>query len=406
MTALVLGERVAELRRQRGLSQRELATAMQRSESWVSQVERGVLPVDRLPVLEALARALKVDIADLRPDTIPETTGGRPPANDLEGLRMALTGHPALASVFAPQTQAAAHVDLDDIREEVDQAWTLAHESRFAELSDTLLRILPQLEQGARTAPAGDVARLHQLRARAYQAAAAAFARQNEADAAWVAADRAIAAAELSHSPLDVVAGHFRLAHAFIRLRRYDQADHVTATGIDALEPAIADRHPPPEALSLAGALHLAGAVACAEDANRAGARQHLTAAERIAGRLGEDRNDFGTEFGPTNVLLHRVAVAIDLGDAGEALDVADKIDATGLSPERQARLLIDIARAHTQRRHVDDATAALLDAERITPEYVHAHDAVGKTVADLLHLSGRRPAPELTDLVRRIDAR
>jgi tetratricopeptide (TPR) repeat protein len=319
---------------------------------------------------------------------------------------MALTGHPALGSVFAPEAQAVPHVDLDDMRDEVDRAWTLAHASRFAELSDTLLRILPLLEMGARAAPTGDLVTLHQLRARAYQAAAAAFARQNEADAAWVAADRAIAAAELSQSPLDVVAGHFRLAHAFIRLRRYDQADHVTATGIDALEPALADRHPPPEVLSLAGALHLAGAVACAEDANRAGARDHLDAAERIAGRLGKDRNDFGTEFGPTNVLLHRVAVAIDLGDAGEALDVADRINATGLSPERQARLFIDIARAHTQRRHVDDAIAALLDAERITPEYVHAHDAVGKTVADLLHLSGRRPSPELTDLVRRIDAR
>jgi tetratricopeptide (TPR) repeat protein len=319
---------------------------------------------------------------------------------------MALTGHPALASVFDPQAEAGAHVDLDDLRDEVDRAWTLAHASRFAELSDTLLRVLPLLEVGARTAPADELATLHQLRARAYQAAAAAFARQNEPDAAWVAADRAIAAAELSRSPLDVVAGHFRLAHAFIRLRRYDQADHVTATGIAALEPALADRHPPPEVLSLAGALHLVGAVACAEDANRAGARDHLTAAERIAERLGADRNDFGTEFGPTNVLLHRVAVAIDLGDAGEALDVADRIDATGLSPERQARLLIDIARAHTQRRHVDDATTALLDAERITPEYVHAHNAVAKTVADLLHLSGRRAPADLTDLVRRIDAR
>jgi hypothetical protein len=319
---------------------------------------------------------------------------------------MALTGHPALASVFAPESQAAAQIDLDDVRAEVDRAWTFAHESRFAELTDSLLRILPQLELRTRTASADDVPTLHQLRARAYQAAAAAFARQNEADAAWVAADRAIAAAELSRSPLDVVAGHFRLAHAFIRLRRYDQADHVTAIGIDALEPAVIARHPPPEVLSLVGALHLAGAVACASDTNRAGAHEHLAAAERIAERLGEDRNDLGTEFGPTNVLLHRVAVAIDLGDAGEALDVAHKIDAAGLSPERQARLLIDIARAHTQRRHVTDATTALLAAERVAPEHVDTHHAVRKTVADLLGLSGRRPPPELTDLVRRIDAR
>jgi hypothetical protein len=45
------------------------------------------------------------------------------------------------------------------------------------------------------------------------------------------------------------------------------------------------------------------------------------------------------------------VAVAVDLGDAGEALDVAAGIDATNLSPERQVRLMIDVARAHARGR-------------------------------------------------------
>ena len=39
---------------------------------------------------------------------------------------------------------------------------------------------------------------------------------------------------------------------------------------------------------------------------------------------LGEDRDDYGTEFGPTNTALHAVAVAVELGDAGPALDLAD----------------------------------------------------------------------------------
>jgi len=34
--------------------------------------------------------------------------------------------------------------------------------------------------------------------------------------------------------------------------------------------------------------------------------------------RLGEDRNDYNTEFGPTNVQLHAVAVAADLGMPGK----------------------------------------------------------------------------------------
>jgi transcriptional regulator with XRE-family HTH domain len=58
MTAPTVGERVAEFRRKRGLSQRDLAAAMNRSESWVSQVERGVQPVERLSLLQALAHTL------------------------------------------------------------------------------------------------------------------------------------------------------------------------------------------------------------------------------------------------------------------------------------------------------------------------------------------------------------
>jgi hypothetical protein len=80
---------------------------------------------------------------------------------------------------------------------------------------------------------------VHALRARAYQAVSAAFARQDEADAAWVAADRAITAAEQAGGRTSVIAGHFRLAHAFVRLGRYDQAEHVTTVAITALRPRI-----------------------------------------------------------------------------------------------------------------------------------------------------------------------
>jgi hypothetical protein len=55
---------------------------------------------------------------------------------------------------------------------------------------------------------------------------------------------------------------------------------------------------------------------------------------------VGEGRNDFHTEFGPANVGVHSVAVAIELGDAGEALDAASRVDVSQLSEERQARFL------------------------------------------------------------------
>lgn len=86
-------------------------------------------------------------------------------------------------------------------------------------------------------------------------------------------------------------------------------------------------------------------------------------------------------------------------------VDVANQIDASGLSPERQARLLIDVARAHIQRRHAGEAIAALLDAERLTPEHVRSHHLAKTAISDLLDHFGRRPPAELIDLARRSGA-
>ena len=60
-----LGRKIAAERRRRGLSQPELARMIDRSVAWVSQVERGVRKVDRMSVLEALAAALDVPLAEL-----------------------------------------------------------------------------------------------------------------------------------------------------------------------------------------------------------------------------------------------------------------------------------------------------------------------------------------------------
>src|SRR4029450_6527991 len=98
MSSPTLGERVADYRRQRGLSQRELAAEMQRSESWVSQVERDIQPVERLSVLHALAEALGVSVRALRPEAVAEPEHDVP--NDLDGLRLELSGPPALRDVL------------------------------------------------------------------------------------------------------------------------------------------------------------------------------------------------------------------------------------------------------------------------------------------------------------------
>jgi hypothetical protein len=52
----------------------------------------------------------------------------------------------------------------------------------------------------------------------------------------------------------------------------------------------------------------------------RADAHRYLDTARTIAEQLGEDRNDYGTEFGPSNVAIHALSIAVELGDAGQAI--------------------------------------------------------------------------------------
>jgi hypothetical protein len=66
--------------------------------------------------------------------------------------------------------------------------------------------------------------------------------------------------------------------------------------------------------------------------------------------------------------------------------------------------MLIDLARAHAQRRQVAQAVAALRQAEDLTPEQVHAHTLVRQVVTDLLTMQNP-PGPELAALSARVAA-
>jgi hypothetical protein len=64
--------------------------------------------------------------------------------------------------------------------------------------------------------------------------------------------------------------------------------------------------------------------------------------------------------------------------------------------------MLIDVARAHTQRRQANEAVAALLQAEAITPEQIRGHAMVRQLVSDLITMQDP-PGAELRDLSQRL---
>ncbi|MDP9848321.1 helix-turn-helix transcriptional regulator [Streptosporangium lutulentum] len=390
-----LGRRIAQERKRRGLSQPELARLVDRSVAWISQVERGVRKVDRMSVLEKVAEALDIPLSELAAEA-PVVAASAEEIPGTAGLRLVLSGAHSLRAMLHSAPVPAT----SEIQPRVDRAWELTHESRYVELADLLRGLIPALETAARSAPEERRAELFELLAVTYQACSAALAKLGEPEAAWIAADRAIVAAERAGNPLMMAAGAFRLGFVFLGARHFDQAEETARTAAEALWFMVDEGKP--EAMSLWGGLTLQRAVAASRLNEADTAYQHLARAREVAERLEEGRNDYNTEFGPANVALHEVAVAVELGDAGHALRVGTAVDTSPLSSERRARLQIDLARAHAQRRQVEEAVSALLEAEAITPEQIRNHRITYQLVSDLLTMQDP-PSPELRELADRV---
>lgn len=392
------GRRVARQRRKLGYSQAAFAALIDRSETWLSQVERGVRQIDRMSVLERLAAALNTPLGELAPESkVVAASADRPPA--ASALSLALSSSDALGAVLAD----AVPVDVDRLGASAVVAWDYAHAAKYDELAGLTADLLPKLELAMRNTTGQERRRVCVAKAKAYHAAGSVLAKLGETAAAWVAVDRAISAAEEAGDPLLMAEGSFRLAIVFQAARRFELAQRTAQTAADALE-RMADAGEL-EAVALRGALHLQLAVAAARTNDGDSAYTHLATAHQAAERLGVDRNDYDTEFGPTNVLLHEVAVAVELGDAGHALRTAAKTDPSRLSAERQARLLIDVARAHAQRRQVTDAVAALDRAADLAPQQVQTHQQVRELVHDLLQ-GDHGSDPDLRKLAERLNIR
>jgi hypothetical protein len=128
-----------------------------------------------------------------------------------------------------------------------------------------------------------------------------------------------------------------------------------------------------------------------------------LKAADVCAADLNEERCDLGTVFGPTNVAIHQVAVAIELGEASEAIRYIPKVNLRRMPShlaERRARFLIDVARSYTQLQDDTAALDALLQAETIAPDELRNH----RLTHEVLHglLSRERRSSELRALANR----
>jgi hypothetical protein len=131
-------------------------------------------------------------------------------------------------------------------------------------------------------------------------------------------------------------------------------------------------------------------ALAAARDDDRASADTHIGEADASAARLGTDGNYVWTAFGPTNVKIHQVCVAMEFGDVQRAIEIGPSLDTSGLPVERRVRHAIETSRAFARWNRIDDALSALLDAEQVGPDQVRYHRLSRMIVREIL----ARPRP------------
>lgn len=390
-----IGERIAILRRRHGWSQEVMAGRLGKSAQWLSNIERGERSADRYSVLAPIAELLGVTVADLTSDRPAAVV--RDVAHDcVRVVRLTLSGFGFIGN----DATAGPVADHDALRDRVRAAWDLTHGARYGELSRVLPDLVPDCERSAWT---GRHAAGFRLVAELYQAVAAAMARLGDADAAWVAADRSTVAAIHAGDAVLAAASSFRIGHAFLSAGWLGQAARTVEVAAEALLPAAWAGDA--DAIALWGALNLVKAITAARTADRGAALSAIVNAEAAAGRLGDGYEDrrFDTEFGAGNVALHAVAVAVELGDAAEALRRWAELDVIGLSVERRARLLVDVARAHAQQRRGGAAMRALEEAEQLAPEMIRFHWLARETVLNLLRRQRGRAAADGVDLAGRM---
>jgi transcriptional regulator with XRE-family HTH domain len=394
--ALTIGERVAHYRRRRGLSQVTLAHLVGRTESWIEKIENGRAALDRVSVISQLAKALDVSLHDLLPDDVgdvdEQTRGQSVPA-----LRELILSYRAVNPRFAAKDRDIRPVSDLMLRQQVADVWTAYQDSRFGYVIMRLNQVLPVAYVTAqqRADSAGEATR---SLAYLYQAAASVLVKLGDLDLARLCADRGDLAVQAIDDPIASASLQRSIAHTLLSNAQYADAVTVVQDGL-----AEAARLRSAAGLSVQGAFTFVGAVAAARAGDRNEARSFLRRADLLASSLGRDANHVWTAFGPTNVAMHHVTVAAELGDIRQAAELGQPLDVSGLPRERQIRHHLEVARALSRIARRDEAVATVLSAEQAAPEQVRRHFLAHELVHHWIRETRRRPTPELVALSQRL---
>ncbi|WP_433065109.1 helix-turn-helix domain-containing protein [Dactylosporangium sp. CS-033363] len=391
---LSVGEKLKFHRQRAGKSRTVVAGLVGRSAEWVKAVETGRLLPPRLSMLNRLATAVNVTVAELLDDA------------DAPGEVLTGPGHAGLPAVrdamnsFA--TPDAPAPPLEHLAARLATAWRARHGSpdHRTVLAGLLPGLLRDTQHAARALGGEERRRALALLAEVHVLAQMYLAYQlPAADLLWRSADRAMVAAQESGDPRAIAGATWAHAQAHRDTGDWDAAMRVNLEGLDLVEHHLDDADD--ELLSLYGALRFEAAFTAARSGESGTALRYLAEAGRVAEQLPPSHYQPWTSFSRIIMGAHAVTVAVELRQPGEALRAARRTPAESIpSRPRRARHLVEVARGHHLRRDQESTVATLAEAFAAAPETARFNGYARRMTLDLLE-----GPPQVRPAARRLAA-
>lgn len=393
-----IGASIGSHRRAAGMTQSDLAGRIGRSVQWISAIEQGRRSADRLSDLVRISAVLGCSLDDLlgRPvDSL--APGTHPPHTNIEAVRAVL-----LRSAF-PGDGHELTVDAEGIDQRVADAWQTWHGSPTAHTR--LGAVLPSLLTDAIAAHQATTDRRHAARtlAGAWHVTRQWLHHLPEGDLAWIAAERAMAAAREADDPQLIALGAWALSASYRRAGQQDEATRLCLAASDELAPHLQAAPNDPALLAAHGMLHMTAAVSAAQsdDDGRAWALHRV--AEQAARALGSYYDPW-TMFGVGNTEIHAIALNAELGRPDSVVEYAARLDLDDVpSVERRCRVLIDVARGYVQRGEDESAALVLLDAESNSSDEIRHSLLARELIRELIHRDRARARVHVRGLAQRV---
>ncbi|GAA4613975.1 helix-turn-helix transcriptional regulator [Actinoallomurus liliacearum] len=389
------GGRIATFRKLKGWSQRKLADRAGVSYSLLTKVEAGHKPATPA-LISAVARALSLNVSQITGQPYAPDT-----PTDVEVFEHIAVLRREVAAYDLPPTQDDRPRLLTDLRSAVTELADLRHGVNLLKLGEKLPNVLRDLRLAAHRYEEHEKEEVYKLLAETYAAAGQLTYKMGYADLSSITTDRYQWAAAQSGDPLAVHIGEYLRAGELMVAGDTASAAALMNASLDRLEPELGDRRGDgwEPVWAVWGNLHLKAALVAARSGRpdaKPSTWQHFEQAKEAAEQIGHDRDDYRLFFGPTNVDIWSVALAVELCDDAAAISTAKNIHLPDSAPrERRSHHFIDVARAHVWRNDPEGALRCLFRAREISPQHTRFHPQVRETTYALGRIE-RRTNPSL----------